>query len=57
MRCVVLLLFVLVLGVLSSDLEAIDSVSSFLALKKEIVKADNNNFVIYWSNEFIHGYR
>ena len=58
MRFVVLLSFVLVLGVLSSDLKVTDSVSSFLASKHENVKvADNNNFVIHWSNEKVDGYR
>ena len=58
MRFVVLLSFVLVLGVLSSDLKVTDSVSSFLASKHENVKAAvDNTFVIHWSNEKVDGYR
>ena len=57
MRFVVLLFFVLVLGVLSSDLKVTDSVASFLASKHEKVRAADNNFVIYWANELVNGYR
>ena len=57
MRFVALLFFVLVLGVLSSDLKVTDSVASFLASKNEKVKAAENNFVIYWGNKKVGGYR
>ena len=67
MRFVVLLSFVLVLGVLSSDLKVTDSVSSFLASKHEKVKvrasqqnqlkAEKDNFVMGWSEQGVDGYR
>ena len=58
MRFVALLSFVLVLGVLSSDLKVTDSIPSFLASKHEKVNAAaDNTFVVYWSNEKLAGHR
>ena len=53
----IVLFSVLVLGVLSAELKRTDSLSSSLASKKRQSPPENDDFVIYWSDQDVDGYR